>query len=143
VRSACGLVKWVKGSGAIADQFCPIAAYRAHPEQRIFRWTVGNLNQLRLMEPKYEIEFGIRHGAAELAGNRFATDDPVACEEFVKLLLEKRVPITAVKHEGRALEGSRFDRMLKTAAGMLAAEHLCASLGIDSEEERVRFGFTT
>lgn len=95
------------------------------------------------MNPKYEIEFGMRHGAAELAGNRFETDDPVACEEFVNLLLEKRVRINVVKRDGQPLEGKSFDRMLKTAAGMMASEHLCAALGIDSEEERVRFGFTT
>jgi hypothetical protein len=35
-----------------------------------------------------------------------------------------------------------FDRVVKTAAGMLASKHVCASLGINPEEERYRFGFT-
>jgi hypothetical protein len=30
--------------------------------------------------------------------------------------------------------------MIKTAAGMLASRHLCASLGIDSVEAHDRFG---
>jgi hypothetical protein len=32
--------------------------------------------------------------------------------------------------------------MVKTAAGMLASKHICASLGIKAEEEKFRFGFT-
>jgi hypothetical protein len=34
------------------------------------------------------------------------------------------------------------DRVVKTASGMLAAKHLCASLRIKPEEEKYRFGFT-
>ena len=34
-----------------------------------------------------------------------------------------------------------FDRMVKTAASMLASRHICASLGIKAEEEKYRFGF--
>ena len=94
------------------------------------------------MIPKYQVEFQLGRGGAEGVANQFQTDDPVACEEFLRLLLERKVPIKAVKHEGLDLEGKQLDRMLKTAAGMMASSHLRASLGIDSEEERVRFGFT-
>jgi len=92
------------------------------------------------MIPKYQIEFSLDFDKG-IGLSHHQTDDPVACEEFLKLLLEKRVRIVAVKHEGLPLEGKQLDRMLKTAAGMLAAEHLCASLGLTAEEERYRFGF--
>ena len=73
--------------------------------------------------------------------NHYTTDDPVACEEFVEELLERGYAIRAIKHEGLDLPKKEFDRVVKTAAGMLAAKHICASLGIKSEEERFRFGF--
>jgi hypothetical protein len=34
-----------------------------------------------------------------------------------------------------------FDRVVKTAAGMLASKRICASLGIKADEEKFRFGF--
>ena len=34
-----------------------------------------------------------------------------------------------------------FDKMIKTAASMLAAKSICFSLGISAEEEDYRFGF--
>lgn len=74
--------------------------------------------------------------------NHHSTDDPVACEEFVEELLERGFAIRAIKHEGVDLPGNEFDRIVKTAAGMLASKHVCASLGIKAEEEKFRFGFT-
>ena len=50
--------------------------------------------------------------------------------------------IRAIKHEGEDLSKHEFDRIVKTAAGMLASKHICASLGIKAEEEKFRFGFT-
>ena len=50
--------------------------------------------------------------------------------------------IRAIKHEGEDLSKHEFDRIVKTAAGMLASKHICASLGIKVEEEKFRFGFT-
>jgi len=93
------------------------------------------------MIPKYQIEFSMDYDKG-VPPSRHQTDDPVACEEFLKLLMERKVRILSVKHEGVPMEGKALDRMLKTAAGMLASEHLCASLGITAEEEKYRFGFT-
>jgi hypothetical protein len=93
------------------------------------------------MLPKYSIEHTTqfrRH--AQL--NHYSTDDPVACEEFVEELLERGAAIRAIKHEGMDLPKHEFDRIIKTAAGMLASKHICASLGIKAEEEKFRFGFT-
>ena len=92
------------------------------------------------MIPKYTVEYGIqfrRHAQT----NHYSTDDPVACEEFLVELLERGFQIRNLKHEGMPLSKADFDKMLKTAAGMLASKHLCASLGLKTEEERFRFGF--
>lgn len=91
------------------------------------------------MLPKYTVEYTMqfrRHAHT----NHYATDDPVACQEFVEELLERGSAIRAIKHEGAELPPHDFDRILKTAAGMLASKHLCASLGIQPEEAKFRFG---
>ena len=93
------------------------------------------------MIPKYTIEYTAqfrRHAQT----SHYSTDDPVACEEFVEELLERRFAIRAIKHEGVELPKNEFDRVVKTAAGMLASKHICASLNIKPEEEKFRFGFT-
>lgn len=92
------------------------------------------------MIPKYTIEYTTqfkRHAQP----NHYATDDPVTCEEFVEELLERGYAIRAIKHEGVELPKKDFDRIVKTAAGMLASKRICASLGIKAEEEKYRFGF--
>ena len=92
------------------------------------------------MIPKYTVEYAIqfrRHAQT----NHYGTDDPVACEEFLVELLERSFQIRDIKHEGMPLSRNDFDKMLKTAAGMLASKHLCASLGLKPEEEHFRFGF--
>lgn len=92
------------------------------------------------MIPKYTVEFTPqlrKHSQT----SHYATDDPVACEEFVSELLERGFGIRAIRCEGVDLEGHKFDRILKIAVGMLASRRLCASLGIKPEEERHRFGF--
>jgi hypothetical protein len=93
------------------------------------------------MIPKYDIEYTLRLRKHAL-NNRYTTDDPVACEEFVGELMEAGYSIHAIKHEGLDLPKPEFDRIIKTAAGMLASRHICASLGIKPEEEKFRFGFT-
>jgi hypothetical protein len=93
------------------------------------------------MLPKYTVEYTAqfrRHAQP----NHYCTDDPVACEEFVEELLEHGFVIHAIKHEGLDLPKPEFDRVVKTAAGMLASKHVCASLRIKPEEEKYRFGFT-
>jgi hypothetical protein len=95
------------------------------------------------MLPKYTIEYTAqfrRHPHAQ--SDHYSTDDPVACEEFVEELLERGFVIRTIKHDGLDLPKHEFDRFVKTAAGMLASKHICASLGIRPEEERFRFGFT-
>jgi hypothetical protein len=92
------------------------------------------------MIPKYTIEYAPRHHAVATPA-RHDTDDPVATLAFLEMLLEGGARITAIKHEGAALAGRDFDKLIKTAAGMLAARHVCVSLGIAPEEERFRFGF--
>jgi hypothetical protein len=92
------------------------------------------------MLPKYTIEYTMpfrKHAQT----NHFSTDDPVACEEFVEELLEAGFGIRAIKHEGLDLPKQDFDKVIKTAAGMLASKRICASLGIKADEEHYRFGF--
>ncbi len=93
------------------------------------------------MLPKYTVEYAIQfHRHAQ--PNRYSTDDPVACEEFIEELLERGLAIRAIKHEGLDLPKNQFDRIVKTAAGMMTAKRLCASLGINADEEKFRFGFS-
>jgi hypothetical protein len=92
------------------------------------------------MLPKYTVEYAVpfkKHAQT----HHYSSDDPVTCEEFVEELLERGFRIQAIKHEGLDLPKHDFDKMIKTAAGMLASKHICASLGIKPEEERFRFGF--
>ncbi len=92
------------------------------------------------MQPKYTIEYTVQFRNHAQA-NEVSTDDPVACEEFVEELLESGFRINSIKHEGVNLPRHDFDKIIKTAAGMLASKRICASLGINTEEERFRFHF--
>jgi hypothetical protein len=93
------------------------------------------------MLPKYTVEYGMP-ARKRLAAIHYSTDDPVACEEFVEELLERKMAIRAIKHDGLDLPTHEFDRVIKTAASMLAARSVCTSLGIKPEEEKYRFGFS-
>ena len=91
------------------------------------------------MLAKYKIEYGIKfHGHTQK--HHHLTDDPVAAEQFLCDLLERGFQIDGVSHEGAPLPRNESDRMIKTAAGMLATRHICASLGIDTVEAHHRFG---
>ena len=93
------------------------------------------------MIPKYTIEYTTqfkRHAQP----NHYSTDDPVACEEFVEELLERGSALRAIRHEGVELTKHEFDRIVKSAASMLASKRICASLGIKADEERFRYGFS-
>ena len=91
------------------------------------------------MMAKYKIEYGIKfHGHTQK--HHHLTDDPVAAEQFLSELLERGFQIEGVSHEGVPLLKNENDRMIKTAAGMLATRHICASLGIDTVEAHHRFG---
>lgn len=90
------------------------------------------------MLTKYKIEYSVpfkRH-AEQL---HYLTNDPVTCEAFLSELLEQKFKIRAVLHEGVELPRVDFDRMIKTAAGLLTTKHICAALDIDSAEARHRF----
>jgi hypothetical protein len=93
------------------------------------------------MLPKYTVEYSTQF-RRHAQGNHYSTDDPVACEEFMQELLERGFRILTIKHEGVDLPRHDFDKMIKTAAGMLASKHVCVSLGLKAEEESYRFGFT-
>jgi hypothetical protein len=92
------------------------------------------------MLPKYTVEYTAQF-RKHAQPNHYSTDDPVACEEFVEELLEHGFKVRAIKHEGLDLPAPDFDKVIKTAAGMLASRRICASLGIKAEEEKYRFGF--
>ncbi len=93
------------------------------------------------MMAKYTIEYGVPF-RKHVQPHHFSTDDPVACEEIVEDLLERGLAIRAIRHEGLDLPRHEFDRLVKTAAGMLAARSVCKSLDIKPEEEKYRFGFS-
>ena len=92
------------------------------------------------MTPKYIIEYTVPVGKYAVP-NRYQTDGPVSCTEFLSNLLEHGFHIKAIMHEGMPLETKQADQIIKQAASMLAARHVCASLCIDAAEEHHRFGF--
>jgi hypothetical protein len=69
------------------------------------------------------------------------TDDPIEVEDFLMHLLAARARITAIQHDGAAMTGPQFDRMLKVAAERIASELLRESLALDAAEIKNRFGF--
>jgi hypothetical protein len=94
------------------------------------------------MIPKYVIEF-MAPLRKQTLPSHYSTDDPVACEEFVEDLLGRGFRIKTIRHDGLELSRQDFDRVIRTAAGMLASKSICNSLGISVEEEHNRFGFTS
>ena len=93
------------------------------------------------MLAKYEIEYVI-HPQHNHRVDVHRTDDPVEAEDFLMSLLATGTKVSAIKHEGVALEEKASDQMLRVAAERLASRLLCASLGLDSIAVRHRFGFT-
>jgi len=93
-----------------------------------------------LMITKYNVEYSLEF-RKRVQTFHYQTDDPVEAVEFISEALEKRFQIITIHHEGIPLTGHEFDKMIKTAAGMVAARLICASLKIKTEEERFRFGF--
>ena len=93
------------------------------------------------MIPKYSVEYTVTFRKQDFM-HHLATDDPVAAEEFIEELLERGYKIRDVRHDGVELPPKDFDKLIKTAASMLAARRICDSLGIKPEEEHHRFGFT-
>jgi hypothetical protein len=94
-----------------------------------------------VMLAKYHIEYTVRLGKHDQM-HHLKTDDPVACEEYLTELLDRGFHIKQILHEGVALSPIDSDRMIKTAAGLLAARKICQCLNIKPEEEKYRFGFS-
>lgn len=69
------------------------------------------------------------------------TDDPVEAEEFLMHLLGSGARINEIRHDGKALSGPQFDKMVKVAAERAASLMLRESLGLDAAEIKNRFGF--
>jgi len=92
------------------------------------------------MLAKYKVEYTIPFNRHDHP-HQHLTDDPVAFEEFLTELLERGFKIQAIYHDGAAFSKAEFDKLVKTAAGILATNHICASLGIDRVEAHHRFGF--
>ena len=92
------------------------------------------------MLPKYKIEYGIKV-RDHVISNHHETEDPVSCQQFLVELLKHGFKIRDVKHDGVSLSKVDFNRLIKNAANMMAAEQICASLDLKPEEERFRFGF--
>ena len=93
------------------------------------------------MIPKYNVEYTVDLGR-HAHTSHYTTDDPVACEQFLTELLERGHRIRGIHHEGVELPKVDSDKMIKTAASMLAAKRICIALAIKPEEEHYRFGFT-
>ena len=91
------------------------------------------------MLAKYSVEFTISFRRHQIT-HHYRTDDPVALEEFIVELLERGYRFENIVHEGVPLPQHEADKLLKTAAMLLAAKHLQRSLGIDEAESRHRFG---
>ena len=91
------------------------------------------------MIAKYKVEYAVPfHGHEQ--SHHYTTDDPINCEGFIAQLLERGFKIKAVLHQGVELPKVDFDRLIKTAAGILSTSLICRSLGIDSSEAHHRFG---
>lgn len=93
------------------------------------------------MMSKYNIEYSLQFKRSPETYH-YRSDDPVACEEFIEELLERGCRIQTILHEGIELPKQDFDKMIKIAAGMMAAKAIRSSLGISTEEEHYRFGFS-
>ena len=93
------------------------------------------------MLPQYTVEYAANFKRRPETYH-YNGDDPVACEGFIEELLERGYHIKAIRHEGLDVPWAVFDKMIKTAAGMMAGKAICASLGLSTEEDHHRFGFT-
>lgn len=98
------------------------------------------LNKAMSILPKYHVVYALefKHHREEYD---FRTDDPVACEEFLSELIERKVRIVGIRHDGVDIAEKQFTQMIRNAAGMVATRHICASLNEDYEAVHHRFGF--
>ncbi len=90
----------------------------------------------------YTVEYSLhfrKHNSPE--HHQFFADEVVECENFIQELLDRGMGLHAIKHHGADVPAVEFDRIVKVAAGGVAARLICTSLHIKPDEERFRFGF--
>ena len=95
------------------------------------------------MLKKYTVEYSLqfrKHSPPDR--HQFYADDVVECEMFIQNLLDQGMGLHAIKHDGADVPKVEFNRIVKVAAGEVAARLICTSLHIKPDEERVRFGFS-
>ena len=91
------------------------------------------------MLTKFAIDYDLtpHHGSRNCT---HFTDEPVEAEDFLMHLLIVRARIKGIRHDGAALVGHQFDRMLKVAAERIASALLRESLALDADTVKYRFG---
>lgn len=89
---------------------------------------------------KFAIDYSVfpHHGTRRFT---HLTDDPIEAEDFLMHLLASRARVTEIRHDGSAMSGRQFDKMLKVAAERVASALLRETLSLDAEEIKDRFGF--
>lgn len=92
------------------------------------------------MLAKYTIQYTIFPQHNKRVESHY-TDDPVEAEDFLMYLLAGGARILAIKHEGADFDQAQSDRMLRVAAGRLAARMLGESLQLDAPAVKHRFTF--
>jgi hypothetical protein len=92
------------------------------------------------MLAKYKVDYSVPFNGHQTLTHHQLTNDPVACEQLLAEVLERGFKIHGISHEGVELPKVEADKMIKTAASLMATRHLCASLGIDTVEAHRRFG---
>lgn len=70
----------------------------------------------------------------------YLTDDPVDCANFLAGLLARGFKSKDVRREGVSLSRIDFDKLIRTAVGLLMTKQICRSLGIERDEADNRFG---
>lgn len=91
------------------------------------------------MLKKYAIDYTIRPQHNHVVSTHF-TDDPIEAEDFLMHLLVARALIGEIRHDGAALIGHQYDRLLKIAAERIASAMLLESLALDPSAVKSRFG---
>jgi hypothetical protein len=95
-----------------------------------------------VMLKQYTVEYSFQNRKHSPPPHQeYYVDDVVEVENFVQDLLARGMGVHAIKREGAEVPKVEFDRIVKVAAGEVAARLICASLHIKPDEERFRFGF--
>ena len=91
------------------------------------------------MLKKYAIDYTIHPQHNHAVCTHF-TDDPIEAEDFLMHLLVARARIGEIRHDGVALIGLQYDRLLRIAAERIASAMLLESLVLDPSAVKARFG---